>query len=80
MAKIIPFPLDRRVDLLVKQAAWFSMQKREAAEKNLAYLLKLERKTMARWGLSPEAIEAEVTALEEAIRQYVGPRARGNYP
>lgn len=71
MAEILPFPLARRRDYVRRQAAWFLKQDERAGERNLQHQLDVQRQTMRRRGVSPDAIEREIGALEGVIRAEV---------
>jgi hypothetical protein len=68
MAQILPFPLAKRAGLIRKQARFFLSQPHGPAEKNLAAQLDVQRQALHRRSVTPEVIEAEVAALEVAIR------------
>jgi Family of unknown function (DUF6074) len=67
-AKVLPFPLARRRDLVARQAAWFCEQTPEAAESRLRRLLDVQREVLVRKGVNAGRVDAECVALERAIR------------
>lgn len=70
-AAILPFPLARRRDLVRKQAGLFARSAPRAAENLLGLALDTQRKALLRKGCDPAAAEAQVQALEGAIRAEV---------
>ena len=71
MAQVLPFPLTRRRDLIRRQARFYADQAPRAAEKNLAHQLKVQGEALIRKGVEPEAVQAQVEALQGAIRAEV---------
>lgn len=71
MADVIPYPLANRRDLVRRQAEWFLHQGHRAAEGSLFRLLMVQRDTLLTKGVDPTLVEAEVQALEAAIRAEV---------
>jgi Family of unknown function (DUF6074) len=75
-AKVVPFPLVKRRAMIFKAARemltrGFEMGARDPAatgEKILAATLQRQRSVMARRGIDPDTIYAELKALELAIR------------
>lgn len=72
MAEIIPFPRVRNRRFVRKQAAFVGSYRRDVAEKHLAQQLKVQRETMTKRGIAPDRVEAEMRALELAIRFNAG--------
>lgn len=70
-ARVLPFPLSRRRDLIRRQAQWFSAQPARAAERNLQHQLGVQLEALRRKGVDDETANAEVVALEGAIRAEV---------
>lgn len=68
MAKVIPFPLARRRDLIERQAAWFCEQNHRAAEASLRRQLQIQRETLLRKGVDPERVEQQCREMEDAVR------------
>lgn len=66
--RVIPFPLARRRVFIQRQAAAMARFSHRGAEKHLAEQLRVQRNTLTRRGVSPERIEAELRAMELAIR------------
>lgn len=67
-AAIIPFPLNHRRDLIRRQAAWYAQQGANGAEQNLQRQLLVQRQTLLGKGVAPSSVDAQVEALESAIR------------
>ncbi len=65
---VIPFPLARRRDYVRRQADWLAQQSEVAAERNLSRQLAQQRETLLRRGVDHASADAEVAALEKAIR------------
>lgn len=65
---VLPFPLRRRVAFVDRQARHIAGMNAEAGERHLAYQIKLQRDTLSRKGVDPARIDAEIKALEAAIR------------
>lgn len=63
-----PFPLARRRDLVLRQAAWFLEQGPRGAEANLRRQLQVQRDTLLRRSVAPTTADAALRALEAAIR------------
>ncbi len=68
MARVFPFPLNRRVDLIRKQAEFYARSNPKAAENQLTHLLDVQRSALVRKGVDPVSADNEVDALEGAIR------------
>ena len=71
MAQVLPFPLVRRRDLIRRQARFYADQAPRAAEKNLGHQLQVQADALLRKGVEPEAVQAQVEALQGAIRAEV---------
>lgn len=67
-ATVVPFPVVRRRAFIGKTAARIAGASPRAAEKLMVAALKRQRDVLARKGVAPELVEAEVRALEVAIR------------
>ena len=68
MADVVAFPLARRRDFIRRQARYLATQGPHAAEQNLAYQLRKQRETLLSKGITTLDVEAQVQALEMAIR------------
>jgi hypothetical protein len=68
LAEVVPFPLVRRRDLIMRQAQWFAEQSRSAAERNLRRQVHVQRETLLRRGIPPEVVEQQCAEMEAAIR------------
>ena len=68
MVEVLPFPLVRRRAYVRRQAAWFCEQTAKGAENNLFRQMNVQRDALLNRGVDPERVEAEVRALEAAIR------------
>lgn len=71
MAEIIPFPLNRRRDLVERQANRFLDLGPKSCETTLAHQLQVQREALLRKGVDPVDVEREVRGLEGAIRAEV---------
>jgi hypothetical protein len=71
MAEVVPFPLVRRRPLVTRQAGAFARDGRIPADRSLIHQLEVQRRALLSAGVSPDRAEAEVRALEAAIRQEV---------
>lgn len=71
MADVIPFPLARRRPLIRKQADLFTRHAPRAAENVLCHALETQRAALLRKGCDDRAVDAEIQALEGAIRAEV---------
>jgi len=71
VAQVLPFPLDRRADLVRKQAAFYARSSQRAAENQLTHLLEQQRAALLRKGCDPVIVDAQVEALEGSIRAHV---------
>lgn len=68
MGVIQPFPRARHRPFVLKHAGNVSCMGQAAGDRYLAQQLDVQRKTMAKRGVEPDLIEAEIRALECAIR------------
>ena len=70
-ATMIPFPLVRRRDFVIRQAQNVSQYVRQGdadiAEQYLEQQLNVQRKKLRRRGIAHERIEREIAALQRAI-------------
>lgn len=67
-AKVIPFPLARRSEFVLRQARSMAMRSPDLAEKYLDQQMRLQAETLARRGIAAEVVAHEVASLERAIR------------
>ena len=67
-AIIVPFPLTRRRDFVLRNAARMADAQPKTAEKLLAHAVQVQVDTMTRRGIAPDLIAREAKALENAIR------------
>jgi hypothetical protein len=67
-AAVLPFPLVRRRDFVLRNADRIAEAEPKTAEKLLAHTTKIQAETMARRGVAPDLIALEAKALETAIR------------
>jgi hypothetical protein len=67
-ATVLPFPLTRRRDFILRNAARLGDAAPKTAEKLLAHAINVQVETMARRGIAPDMIAREARALENAIR------------
>ena len=68
MTAILPFPLVRRRDFVLRHAARIADAQPKTAEKLLAHAVQVQIDMMTRRGIAPELIAREAKALETAIR------------
>jgi hypothetical protein len=68
MGGVVPFPLTRRRDFLIRHVARMATLPPASAEKHLAHQLRVQAETMQRRGIRTALITAEVRALEIALR------------
>jgi hypothetical protein len=68
MGDVRPFPRVRHRPFVLKHAGNVSAMGQAAGERYLRQQLDVQRQTMARRGIAWDLIEAEVRALESAIR------------
>jgi hypothetical protein len=68
MGLIKPFPRWRHRPFVLKHAGNVADMGQAAGERYLGQQLDVQRKTMEKRGIAPELIDAEVGALERAIR------------
>jgi hypothetical protein len=68
MAKIVPFPIAHRRNFVCRQATRIAASTPETGERLLARALQAQADTMARRGISPRLIAAQIKMLECAIR------------
>jgi hypothetical protein len=66
-ATILPFPLVRRRDFVLRNAARIADASPRTAEKLLAHAVQVQVDTMARRGIAPDLIAREAKGLESAI-------------
>ena len=67
-SNVVPFPRTRHVGFVAKHAANIAGMPADRGDKYLAHQLNRQRETMARRGIPPETIQAEIRSLELAIR------------
>jgi hypothetical protein len=67
-AAVLPFPLVRRRDFVLRNAERIADAQPTTAEKLLAHTIIVQTGTMARRGIAPDLIAREAKALETAIR------------
>jgi hypothetical protein len=65
---VIPYPVTRRRDFVLRNAARIAEAQPKTAEKLLTHTIKVQVETMARRGIAPTLISREARALENAIR------------
>ncbi len=67
-ARILPFPLSRRCNLVKKLAEQMLARSPKEAERHLAFELERHRRILGRRQLSEGAIEVAIRALAAAVR------------
>ena len=67
-AKIIPFPLARRVSMIERQARYVAELNPDAGDRHIKHQLKIQRDIMLRKGVAEEIIESELKAMDRAVR------------
>ncbi|MGN6311288.1 MAG: DUF6074 family protein [Xanthobacteraceae bacterium] len=68
MADIVPFPVIRRQQFIVRQAERAVQLNRDAGERYILQQVKLQAAAMRRKGISEELIGLEMQRMEAAIR------------
>jgi len=68
VAIVIPFPIVRRRDFVLRNAARIAEAQPKTAEKLLTHTINVQVETMARRGIAPRLIAREAKALATAIR------------
>ncbi|MDE3179294.1 MAG: hypothetical protein KGM47_06495 [Acidobacteriota bacterium] len=68
-ATIIPFPLAKRRQMIVRQARYAAVLSADAAERHIAHQLRLQADAMRRKGIESHLIEGELKSMEMAIRK-----------
>jgi hypothetical protein len=68
MATILPFPSIRRFHFVRSQAASMLKRPPDEAEAYLRWTVKRQRETFERKGVDADLIDADISALETAIR------------
>ena len=67
-AEVIPFPLVRRRDFIIRHAHRMAELREAGAENHLRHQLRVQADVLARRGVLPEVIEEQVSAVEVATR------------
>jgi hypothetical protein len=73
---VIPFPLARRRDFVLRNAGRMADASPRTAEKLLAHPVQIQVDTMTRRGIAPDLIAREAKTLENAIRAELWRRVR----
>jgi len=68
VAVIVPFPIVRRRDFVLRNAARIAEAQPKTAEKLLTHTINVQVETIARRGIAPSLIAREARALENAVR------------
>jgi len=68
VAIVIPFPIVRRRDFVLRNAARIAEAQHKTAEKLFTHTINVQVETMARRGIAPRLIAREAKALATAIR------------
>jgi predicted urease superfamily metal-dependent hydrolase len=71
VAVIVPFPIVRRRDFVLRNAARIAEAQPKTAEKLLTHTINVQVETMARRGIAPSLIACEARALENAVRSEI---------
>jgi len=71
VAVIVPFPIVRRRDFVLRNAARIAEAQPKTAEKLLTHTINVQVETMARRGIAPSLIAREARALENAVRSEI---------
>ena len=74
-AAVFPFPIARRLDFVLRNAARIADARPRAAEKLLEHAIKIQVETMTRRGIAPSLIAREAKAFEGAVRAELWRRA-----
>lgn len=67
-ARVIPFPLRRRLSFIKRQAVIAVSMRPDAAERYLRRQLQTQSDAMRRKGVSEYQIEIELVSMEQAVR------------
>lgn len=67
-AEVVPFPLDRRRQLVERCATRMLEQNAAAAENHLGQLIDVQRDVMRRRGVDAERVERQLRSFESAVR------------
>lgn len=67
-AKVVPFPLARRVDLIQRQAQYALCLKPAKAEQHIQRQLQCQREALRRRGVAEDIITSEIEGMEAAVR------------
>lgn len=67
-ARVLPFPLGRRLSFIERQAEIAAAMRPDAAERYLRRQLQTQSETMHRKGISEVLIQAELVSMERAVR------------
>jgi hypothetical protein len=70
-ATVIPFPLVRRRDFVLRNAGRIADSTPRTAEKLLAHAINIQAETMLRRGIDPALVAQQARAFETAIRAEV---------
>lgn len=76
-ASVLPFPLARRRDLIVRQARRYVELNPDAAERHIAYQVEVQAAAMRRRGIDNDLIKRECRCFEGAIRALLAKSAAG---
>ncbi len=76
-AKIVPFPLAKRYQMIARQARYAAELSADAAERHIAHQLRLQANAMRRKGVDPDLIQHELKSMESAIRKLLACAAFG---
>jgi hypothetical protein len=71
-AKILPFPLAKRRQMIARQARYAAALSADAAERHIAHQLQLQADALRRKGVEPSLIQHELRSMETAIRKLLG--------
>lgn len=76
-AKIVPFPLAKRRQLIARQARYAAALSTDAAERHIAQQLPTQADAMRRKGVELNLIQHELKSMETAIRKLLACAAFG---
>jgi hypothetical protein len=76
-AKIVPFPLAKRQQMIVRQARYAAALSSDAADRHIARQLQQQADALKRKGVDSDLISRELRAMEMAIRKLLAYAAFG---
>jgi hypothetical protein len=68
-AKIVPFPLAKRRQMIARQARYAAALSADAAERHIAHQLRMQADALLRKGVESNLVQQELKSMEAAIRK-----------